>query len=374
MGNKPSSSAKKYESQKSLTKRGSINSVLNSVDDLVPNQLNGHRVTLIKSHQVNCYISCPSCQKETINYKFDDFMVCDFCRGKLCIENGRAKIMQNAKSGIIDLIDYRPCESGRSQTIEELNQVVLSVVWESVPSDLKFASKVDYSGLMSRVLIPFFESKSRILRENMFFNVNNISFKVSFCNPSVGKISMSTFIQCYNTIYLNKPAQKVRLMPLSRNSKITLQNIKDHIAKRKYKCHLEKDQILHINGEDILITKMHPESGITKENTEFQLKNEDFLGEIKSITLMSFQDKLSFYVLKSVDIDELERALLTKVVKPYFKGVKRYVKKGSPVFIDEIEFCVHSCSPSFGVISDRTNISHSLYKSKSTFEERTLKL
>ena len=112
------------------------------------------------------------------------------------------RILQNAKSSIIDVIDYRPGETGRSQTIEELNQVVISVVWESVPSDLKFASKVDYSGLMSRVLIPFFESKSRILRENMFFNVNNISFKVSFCNPSVGKVSMSTFIQCYKYFWV----------------------------------------------------------------------------------------------------------------------------------------------------------------------------
>lgn len=34
MGNKPSNSAKKYETQKPLTKRASINSALNSVDDL----------------------------------------------------------------------------------------------------------------------------------------------------------------------------------------------------------------------------------------------------------------------------------------------------------------------------------------------------
>ena len=72
-------------------------------------------------------------------------------------------------------------------------------------------------------------------------------------------------------------------------------------------------------------------------------------------------------MLKSVDIDELERALLNKMIKPYFKGVKRYVKKGSSSFIDEMELCVHSCTPSFGVVSDRTTISHSLYKSKSNF-------
>jgi len=68
-----------------------------------------------------------------------------------------------------------------------------------------------------------------------------------------------------------------------------------------------------------------------------------------------------------VDIEELEKALLYKIVKPYFKGVKRYVKKGASVFIDEIEFVVHSCTPSFGVIMDNNMISHSLYKSKSNF-------
>ncbi len=80
---------------------------------------------------------------------------------------------------------------------------------------------------------------------------------------------------------------------------------------------------------------------------------------------MSFKDKLPFYILHSVDLEELEKALLYKIVKPYFKGVKRYVKKGASVFIDEIEFVVHSCSPSFGVIVDNNMISHSLYKSKS---------
>lgn len=34
MGNKPSNSAKKYETQKSLSKRASINAAGNSVDDL----------------------------------------------------------------------------------------------------------------------------------------------------------------------------------------------------------------------------------------------------------------------------------------------------------------------------------------------------
>jgi len=106
-------------------------------------------------------------------------------------------MLLNAKSSIIDLIDYRPLENTRLQNVQELHQVVLSVVWESVPSEMKFASKIDYSGVMTKVLIPFFEKKSRILRENMFFNVNNISFKVSFCNPGVGKVSPNTLIQCY---------------------------------------------------------------------------------------------------------------------------------------------------------------------------------
>ena len=68
-------------------------------------------------------------------------------------------------------------------------------------------------------------------------------------------------------MYLNKAAAKVRLVPLSKNSKVSLQNIKDFMAKKKYKYHLEKDQILSINGEEIVVTKMSPDSGIVRENT-----------------------------------------------------------------------------------------------------------
>lgn len=39
------------------------------------------------------------------------------------------------------------------------------------------------------------------------------------------------------------------------------------MAQKKYKYHLEKDQILSINGEDVAVIKMHPDSGIVKENT-----------------------------------------------------------------------------------------------------------
>ncbi len=59
----------------------------------------------------------------------------------------------------------------------------------------------------------------------------------------------------------------MRLVPLAKNSKVSLQNIKDFMAQKKYKYHLEKDQILSINGEDVAVIKMHPDSGIVKENT-----------------------------------------------------------------------------------------------------------
>ena len=59
-----------------------------------------------------------------------------------------------------------------------LNSVILSVCYESVPQEYKFAASVDFNAIKQQVLIPFFEKRMRILRENNYFTVDSMHFKV----------------------------------------------------------------------------------------------------------------------------------------------------------------------------------------------------
>jgi len=52
------------------------------------------------------------------------------------------------------------------------------------------------------------------------------------------------------------------------------------------------------------------------------------------------------------------------LVKPFFKGISRFVRRGDTLIIDETEFYVHSCTPASGIVTETTQISHSQYKSK----------
>jgi len=72
-------------------------------------------------------------------------------------------------------------------------------------------------------------------------------------------------------------------------------------------------------------------------------------------------------VFRSVDVRTLEYSLFKKLVKPFFQGINRFVKKGDTLMIDETEFYVHACTPTSGRVTELTQIIHSQYKSKGIF-------
>jgi hypothetical protein len=45
-------------------------------------------------------------------------------------------------------------------------------------------------------------------------------------------------------------------------------------------------------------------------------------------------------VTKKIDFKTLQTSLLEKLIKPYFSGIKRYVKKGEILLIGDIEFII----------------------------------
>lgn len=86
------------------------------------------------------------------------------------------------KPGIKDITEFNLSQVNLEDidysNIPELDVLVVTVCYESVPPEYKFANIVNYFDIKQKVLVPFFEKKMRLMRENNFFTVDQIQFKI----------------------------------------------------------------------------------------------------------------------------------------------------------------------------------------------------
>ncbi len=117
------------------------------------------------------------------------------------------RMLLNPPSSIVDYSDFEAPNKLSLEPIPELREVVLSVCWETIPREMKFAGKVDFNTLLSGVLLPFFQKRTRLLKRNILFAVNKVHFKVLSCDSEWGKVTPQTLIFCYK--YLQKRVIKI---------------------------------------------------------------------------------------------------------------------------------------------------------------------
>jgi len=179
---------------------------------LVPNITNGYRIKDDFNYsQFQIKINCPVCDSDNLNEGLENFLTCSSCNKRYKYGNGQImyfllfiiimhdRLPINGQKDITDLnLNFQDLSNFSSfETIPEISQLVLSVAYETVPSEMKFAGNLDYYNIMHQMLLPFFQKRPRIVRENNFFTVGKVHFKVLSSDPSCGLVTKNTQIHCY---------------------------------------------------------------------------------------------------------------------------------------------------------------------------------
>jgi len=91
------------------------------------------------------------------------------------------------------------------------------VVDETVLEDFQNSEGVNLQMLLEKLLMPFFQLRTRILEKNTYFNIGGVMFYIPATAPyDFGKVSAHTTVRLTQAVSTQQPLERLILSPMKR--------------------------------------------------------------------------------------------------------------------------------------------------------------
>ena len=103
--------------------------------------------------------------------------------------------------------------------MNELENVLLFVIAETVMDDFMdpATGEPDFQLLLSSLIMPFLQLRTRILEKNTYFEIGDIQFFVAATSPhDFGKITTNSVVRLLQAVNRSAPIERINLVPLRR--------------------------------------------------------------------------------------------------------------------------------------------------------------
>lgn len=127
--------------------------------------------------------------------------------------------------------------------------------------------------------------KSRILKNNSFFKIGEIEFKVAGVLPvKKGIVTSRTFIKCNNFFSSENIIKRALFITMEKYQNLTRDEIINNLMKPNSKYLVNKYDILKVKQKEFFVRNCEPETGRINHETSVFIENRDLLN-IKEIKI-----------------------------------------------------------------------------------------
>ena len=160
-------------------------------------------------------------------------------------------------------------------SVHDLESVLLFVVTETVLDDFKDSSGISFQMLLEKLLIPFFQMRTRIVEKNQFFKIGEVTFFVPATTPhEFGKVTANTTVRLTKSVCANQSLECIYLTPLKRvtsHSQLLTQSVQTYIQNRNDFYTHKNFTFETTDGNEFFIRYARPFFGLVVPETEIKV-------------------------------------------------------------------------------------------------------
>ncbi|CAD8161500.1 unnamed protein product [Paramecium octaurelia] len=277
-------------------------------------------------------VSCLRCEFLLFDDGLGRTNQCEECQIPYVIKDGVITLLNQSQE--VQCCSY-------SFPMQYLDQVVLRVNQTCI-------NHISYGHLMTQIILPFFQTRERVITSGACFNIDQFEFRVVGCGSQLqGIVGTGTKIYCYES-YTDRILYRLKVYTQRKNCQDELFH---YFFSHPKENQLIQDSYIKINNQEYFILQCTEQSGRLHLYTKMEcISNVPRLSSVQFIIL-----KQPIEFSRSIRNQAIQQ-VLNQVIQPYFAGLTRYLEKGQILRIGDFIFEVCLDEDYGFVIPNQTHI------------------
>ena len=216
--------------------------------------------------------------------------------------------------------------------------------------------------LLDKILMPFFQLRTRILEKNTYFNIGEVMFYITATAPyDFGKVTAHTTVRLTQAVSTQQPLDRLILSPMKRYS-ISKQELLNNVLQPFFQKNLEKclfkNQVVEIDDEhEFFIRYCRPFFGKIQLGTNVKIDT-NVPKTIINLRVAPIWVTQAEYDHACQNRQLVSNYLLTDVLSSFLKNglLQTYIEKKEILGIVLNRFFINDYQPRQGIINKQTVI------------------